>query len=108
MITYDDFKKVEIRIGKIVAAEKVPDADKLLKLSVEFGTEVRQVISGIAEYYPDPGALLETLHPFVVNLEPRVIRGFTSEAMILAAANDEGAFSLLSPDSDIPPGTGIR
>jgi methionine--tRNA ligase beta chain len=101
MITYDDFKKVEIRAGKILSAEKVPDTDKLLKLSVDFGekTEVideagnknikpsyRQIISGIALYFPDTSKLVGKICMFVTNLEPRIIRGLESNGMILAVS----------------------
>jgi len=107
-ISIDDFKKVEITIGKIISAEKVEGADKLLKLSVDFGAETRQIISGIAEYYPDPSELIGTLCPFVTNLEPRVIRGLESNGMIMAAADREaGKLSLLKVNSDISAGTKI-
>ena len=94
MITIDDFKKVEITIGEILSAEKVPDTDKLLKLAVDFGAEKRQVISGIAEYFPDPSVLIGKRCPFATNLEPRVIRGLESQAMILAVGGGETPFAL--------------
>ncbi len=115
MITIDDFKKVEIRAGKIVSAEKVPDADKLLRLTVDFGEATpRQIVSGISMYYPDPLALVGKTHVFVTNLEPRTIRGLESNGMILALASDTGspdtapAFALLEPSVPVPPGTTAR
>jgi methionine--tRNA ligase beta chain len=106
MITIDDFKKIEIKIGEILSAEKVEGADKLLKLSVDFGEEnPRQVLSGIAEYR-DPTALIGKKFPFVTNLEPRKIRGLESQAMILAASAD-GQLALLTPDIDIKKGSRV-
>jgi methionyl-tRNA synthetase len=105
MINYDDFAKVEIQVGKILSAEKVPDTDKLLKLMVDFGEEKpRQVISGIAMYHPDPAVLVGHNSMFVTNLEPRTIRGLESQAMIFAVSTDTH-FSLLEPSQDIPVGT---
>lgn len=125
MITYDDFKKVEIRAGKILSAEKIPDTDKLLKLSVDFGefqevksqvndagevqisrvSTPRQIISGISAYFPDPAVLVGKTCMFVTNLEPRTIRGFESDGMLFAVSTPEGGFSLLEPNSSITPGT---
>lgn len=120
MITFDDFAKVEIRAGKILSAEKIPDTDKLLRLSVDFaeqeeitaedGTKTmrpkpRQIVSGIALYFPDPQALVGRTAMFVTNLEPRVIKGHESNGMLFAVSTPEGAFSLLEPNQSIPPGT---
>ena len=106
MITYDDFAKLEIRIGTIATAERVEGANKLLKLSVNFGDETRQIVSGIAEWYA-PEALLGRQAPFLINLEPRTIRGVESQGMILAASVDERAV-LLCPDELVPTGAEIR
>lgn len=109
MITIDEFKKVEIRIGKILSAEKVDGTDKLLRLSVDMGEEKpRQIVSGIAAYYPDPLTLVGVKCAFAANLEPRTIRGFESQGMILAATTEGGGFALLTPSNDIPPGTPLR
>ncbi len=108
-ITIDDFKKVQIKVGEILSAEKIPDTDKLLKLSVAFGEETRQIVSGIAGYFPDPSALVGVKCAFAYNLEPRVIRGFESQGMIMAASDDvTGVFSLLRADSALPSGTSVR
>jgi len=120
MITYDDFKKVEIRAGKILSAEKIPDTDKLLRLSVDLaetrevadaaGTKSvvpapRQIVSGISAYFPDPAVLVGRTCMFVTNLEPRMIRGYESNGMLFALSDDTGNFSLLEPNATIKPGT---
>ena len=119
-IPFEDFAKVELKAGKILSAEKIPDTDKLLKLSVDFaeteeitnedGTKTvkpkpRQIVSGISLYFPDPQVLVGKTVMFVTNLEPRVIKGHESNGMILAVSTPEGAFSLLEPNASIPPGT---
>jgi methionine--tRNA ligase beta chain len=120
MINYDDFKKVEIRAGKILSAEKIPDTDKLLKLSVDFAETaeetlpdgakitkptVRQIVSGISLYFSDPAVLIGKTCMFVTNLEARTIKGYESNGMLFAVSTGDGAFSLLEPNSSIPPGT---
>lgn len=105
-ISYDDFAKVELKAGKILSAEKIPDTDKLLRLTVDFCEETpRQIVSGISFYFPDPSVLVGKVCMFVTNLEPRKIRGFESNGMILALSTDGGAFSLLEPNATIPVGT---
>ncbi len=105
-ISYNDFSKVKIKVGQIVSAEKIANADKLLKLMVNFGeAEPRQIVSGIAAYFPDPATLVGKKAMFVTNLEPRTIRGHVSNGMLFAVSTDAGAFSLLEPVGDIPPGT---
>lgn len=107
-ITYADFAKLEIKIGTITEVEVVPDADKLLKLTVDVGEETpRQIISGIKEYFPDSSVLVGKQAPFLTNLEPRTIRGLESQGMILAAGDDD-IFSLLHPAVTVPAGTLIR
>lgn len=106
MISYEDFAKVEIKAGKIISAEKIPDTDKLLKLMVDFAEEKpRQIVSGISTYFPDPSALVGKVCMFVTNLEPRTIRGFESNGMLFALSTPEGNFSLLEPNSTIQIGT---
>ena len=112
MITYDDFKKVEIRAGKILSAEKIPDTDKLLKLSVDLGekdeqgnSRPRTIVSGISLYFPDCSVLVGKTCMFVANLEPRMIREIESNGMIFAISDDEGRFSLLEPREPIKPGS---
>ena len=109
MISIDDFKKIEIVVGQILTAEKVPETDKLLKLSVDMGEEnPRQIVSGISLYFPDCSLLVGKKCLFVGNLEPRTIRGFESQGMILAISTEDGKFSLLTPEADLPPGAKSR
>jgi methionyl-tRNA synthetase len=109
MITIDDFSKVEIRAGKILKAELIPESNKLLRLEVDFGEEKpRQVLSGIAKHFPDVALLAGRTVGFVTNLEPRLILGLESQAMILAVSTSDGVFSLLSIDPTILPGTKVK
>ena len=106
MISIEDFKKVDIAVGKILSAEKVPDTDKLLKLEVDLAEEKpRQIISGISLFFPDCSILVEKKCMFVTNLEPRMIKGLESQGMILAVSTEDGKFSLLEPVGEIPVGT---
>ena len=106
IIKIEEFKKIDIAVGKILSAEKVPETDKLLKLSVDLGEATpRQIISGISLYFPDCSELIGKNCMFVANLEPRVIRGLESQGMILAVAGENGEFSLLEPNNTIKVGT---
>ena len=104
-VTFEEFKKIEIRIGKILSAEKVENADKLLKLTVDFGSEIgkRQIVSGIAEFY-QPSELEGKKLPFIVNLEPRKFKGVESQGMLLAVQSDDKPV-LLIPNNDLPEGS---
>ncbi len=106
MITYDDFAKLEIRIGKIISVEKIENADKLLKLEVDFGDEKRQIVSGIAKWY-QPEDLIGLQVPVLVNLEPRVFMGVQSQGMILAAGTEDKAV-LLNPAEEVPLGSKVK
>ncbi len=109
MISIEDFKKIEIATGKILSAEKIPETDKLLKLSVDLGEEKpRQIVSGISLYFPDCSVLVGKKCMFVANLEPRIIRGIESQGMILAVSTEDGKFSLLEPNNEIPAGAKAR
>ncbi|MFA5934137.1 MAG: hypothetical protein WC795_02880 [Candidatus Paceibacterota bacterium] len=109
MITIDDLKKVEIHIGKILSAEFVEGADKLIKFMIDLGEESpRQILSGIREYYPDPSVLVGRSVPVASNLAPRTIRGFESNGMIMYAAGENGNFCTIEPSKEIPPGTEVR
>jgi len=107
MITIEDFKKLDIKIGKIVSAEKIPDSDKLVKFIFDIGDEQKQIIAGIAEFFPDPIKLLGKEMPILLNLEPRRFRGNTSHGMIIVADVD-GRPVFLCPDEEIPPGSIVR
>jgi methionine--tRNA ligase beta chain len=106
-ISIDDFKKVEIRIGEIKNAGRIEGSDKLLRLIVNFGTEERQVLSGIAAYYTNPEELVGKRCPFVTNLAPRTMMGLESQAMILATGGDgETPFALFETKGE--PGARVR
>lgn len=110
-ISFEDFKKLEIKIGKIISAEKVEGSDKLLKLEVDFGADEagnqvkRQIIAGIAKQY-QPDSLLGKKCPFAYNLAPRMLKGLESEGMLLCPSVD-GMPALLHPDQDVPAGNSI-
>lgn len=106
-ITYEDFKKVEIRAGKILSAEKIEGSEKLLKLSVDFNEESpRQIVSGIRKYFPDESVLVGKTTLFVSNLESRSLMGLESNGMLFAMGNgDTAPFSLFHPQEGTPPGT---
>jgi methionine--tRNA ligase beta chain len=105
-ISIDEFGKVEITIGEIVSAERIEGSDKLLKLKVNFGSEERQVLSGIAAYFSDPQELVGKRVAFATNLAPRMMMGLESQAMILASGGGEEPLSLLT--STAAPGSRIR
>ncbi|MFH0806549.1 MAG: methionine--tRNA ligase subunit beta [Candidatus Brennerbacteria bacterium] len=107
MISIDDFKKIELKAGKILSAERAEGSEKLIKLSVDLGEEQpRQILAGIALSYA-----LDTLVgkqiAVVANLEPRQLMGMESQGMLLAAEG-EGGPVLLMPDKDVTPGAKIR
>ena len=106
MITFEDFQKLEIRIGEVLAAEKAENTDRLLKLTVDFGQDKRQIISGIAFAFPDPQVLVGKKFPFLVNIEPKEFKGFISEGMILAIDNEKPV--MLIPQEDVPCGSLIK
>jgi methionine--tRNA ligase beta chain len=108
MINIDDFKKVEIKIGKILSAERIEGSLKLLKLTVDLGEdEPRQILSGIASRFPDPSALAGLMAPFITNLEPRQMMGLTSHGMLMASDSPDGPV-LLHPATEIPPGSVVK
>jgi len=98
--------KLEIRIGKILSAQKVEGTDKLLKLEIDLGEEKRQIVAGIAQCYKSE-EIIDKQVPILVNLEPRKIRGIESQGMILAAI-DKGMPVLLHPDKEVSPGSMIK
>jgi methionyl-tRNA synthetase len=107
-ISIEDFAKVEMRTGEVKAAERVPGANKLLKLMVDIGTEVRQVVAGIAEYY-EPEKLVGMKVVLVTNLQPRKLRGVESNGMIVAASVEpEGRPVLVTFKEDVPNGTRLK
>ena len=98
-INYDDFKKVEMTVGKILSAEQIEGSDKLYKLTVDFAEgKARQIISGIAKYFPEASVLIGKKVAFVTNLEPRPLMGLLSDGMILAAKSGEQLALMEVPD----------
>ena len=106
MITFADFKKLEIRIGKVLSAERVEGTDKLMKLEIDFGTQKRQLVAGMAEFF-EPTHLRGKQLPVLVNLEPRKFRGIESQGMVLAVEVD-GKPVLLHPEKEVPLGSIVR
>jgi methionyl-tRNA synthetase len=104
-IGIEDFARVQLKTGRIISAEAIKGAKKLLKLQVEIGQETRQIVSGIAQYYT-PEDLVGKTVVVIVNLKPVMLRGVLSSGMLLAASN-EGKLSLVTIDSDLPSGSGI-
>jgi methionyl-tRNA synthetase len=106
-ITIDDFAKIELRVGQVKTAERVPKADKLLRLEVDLGTEIRQVLAGIAESYT-PESLIGRKVVIVANLVPRKLRGLESNGMIVAASPEGGKAVLAGFLEDVPVGTRLK
>ncbi len=108
-ITYDDFAKLDIRVGTVISAELVPDTDKLIKCTIDFGEELgtRTIVSGIA-LFRAPESLIGKQLPYIVNLAPRMLRGVESQGMLLAASPGGEGLALLIPDAPIPPGTRLK
>jgi methionyl-tRNA synthetase len=98
-ITFDYFEKVDLRVGKIIEALAVPNSKKLLQMQVDFGTEKRQCIAGLAKYYK-PEELVGKKCVFLLNLQRRIIAGLESQAMVLAAEDAAGVVSVLQPQND--------
>ena len=109
-VTYEDFKKLDIRIGKIIEAENVPKSRALVKLMVDIGEDkLRQIVAGISQYYK-PKELINRKILVLTNLQPRKLMGLESQGMLLAADVEHQPFLLKLPDyaeDDIPPGTKI-
>ncbi|NMB95234.1 MAG: methionine--tRNA ligase, partial [Clostridiaceae bacterium] len=105
-ISIDDFAKIDLRVAKVVEAEKVEGSDKLLKLKLEVGKETRQVVSGISKYY-SPDDMIGKYVVFVANLKPARLKGIESQGMILAAVNNKNELVLLTVDKEIDTGTKI-
>lgn len=106
MIDFDTFSQLELRVGQIKSAQKVPKTDKLIEFEVDLGHEVRTIVSGIAEHY-DPEAVVGKKVTVLVNLAPRKIRGIESQGMLLLAENEDGRLIFISPEKDAAPGSEI-
>lgn len=106
-ISFDDFQKMDIRIGTILEAAKVKKADKLLQFKVDTGIDVRTIVSGVAAYF-DPETMIGKQVPVLMNLKPRKIRGVESQGMILFAEDAEGILHLLDPEHEIQSGSPVN
>lgn len=105
-MTIDEFRRVDLRVGKILSAGAVPGSQKLLKLEVDIGTEIRQVVAGISQSY-EPETLAGKQIIVVCNLEPREIMGLASQGMLLAVDDETGKTTLLTVDGEVAPGAQI-
>ncbi len=106
-IAFDTFQQLDIRVGKVIAAEKVAKTKKLMKLTVDTGIDQRTVVSGIAEYFT-PEEVVGKRVSILVNLEPRNLKGIDSQGMILMAENADGSLVFVAPEKDVMPGSEIR
>ena len=106
-ITFSDFEKLDLRIGKILEVTTVPESKKLIKIVVDFGTEQHQAVAGIRKYYP-PETLIGKKCVFLLNLQRRTLAGIESQCMILAAEDEAGNVSVLQLERDLPEGSKIR
>ena len=106
MISFEDFKKLDLRVAQILEAERVENSEKLIKLQIDLGEEKRQIVAGIGKFY-SPEDLINKKIIIVSNLEPKSLMGLESNGMLLAASN-ENQISLLMPDQDIAPGSFVK
>lgn len=105
-IEFEDFLKLDLRLGTILKAEKLEKSNKLLRIKVALGTEERTVLSGIAKHY-EPEKLIGRQVQLVINLKPRKIMGELSEGMILMAEDEDGKLSLIGPDKPVADGSTV-
>ena len=106
-IGFEDFMKLDIRVGRVTECSKVPKADKLLQLKIDDGLKGRTIVSGIAKYYK-PEELVGKQVCFIANLEPRKLKGILSEGMILSAEDADGRLAVVSPAADVTPGSEVK
>ena len=107
MISFEEFKKLDLRVAKVIEAEGVKDSKNLLRLKIDLGEEKRQIIAGISQYY-QPENLIGKEIVVIVNLEPKTLLGLKSHGMLLAAEDENQKEPvLLIPDKEVPPGTKI-
>jgi methionine--tRNA ligase beta chain len=105
-ISFSEFQKLDLRIGKIIEATQVPESKKLIKISVDFGTEKRQAVAGLFKYYK-PEDLVGKKCVFLLNLQRRMLAGIESQCMVLAAEDEAGNVTVLQPEKDIAEGSKI-
>lgn len=106
-IEFDDFTKLDIRVGTVLECQKVPKADKLLQFKIDDGLETRTIVSGIALYYK-PEELVGKQVCFIANLAPRKLKGIVSEGMILSAENNDGSLAVIMPEKTVKPGSEVK
>jgi|SRR5579859_2604372 len=106
-IQFEDFAKLDIRIGTVESVERVPDADKLLKFVFDLGDEKRQIMAGMAEFFENPQELIGKQMPILCNIAPRNFRGHESQGMIVAADYEHKPVFLL-PERPIPSGSKVK
>src|SRR5699024_2848893 len=107
-IKFDDFEKLDLRVAEVIDCKKVKGADKLLQLRLAAGDDQdRQILSGIAEFYPDPASLSGKKVVIVANLKPRKLRGLISQGMVLSAEDDKGNLKVVEAPKGMPNGAGI-
>jgi len=106
VINFEDFQKLDLRVGKVLSAERVEGSEKLLKLQVDLGEEKRQIIAGIGKMY-SPEVLVGREIIIVANLEPRMLMGLESQGMLLAASDENGPVILI-PEKEVLSGTKIK
>ncbi|MDR3651741.1 MAG: methionine--tRNA ligase [Paludibacter sp.] len=107
-VSFDDFMKLDIRVGTVLDCQKVPKADKLLQFRIADGLEERTILSGIAQHYPNPEELIGTQVCFIANFEPRKLRGIMSEGMILSAEDADGKLVLIQPKATVTNGVEVK
>ena len=107
VVSFDDYMKVDIRVGTILECQKVPKADKLLQFLIDDGMQKRTIVSGIAKYYTKPEKLVGKQVCFIANFEPRKLKGVVSEGMILSAEDKDGRLVLLTPSDLVAPGCSV-
>ena len=105
-ISFSEFQKIDLRVGKIIEANAIPDSKKLIKILVDFGAEKRQAVAGLLKYYK-PEDLVGKKCVFLLNLQRRMLAGVESQCMILAAEDEAGNVSVLQPEKDIVEGSKI-
>ena len=105
-ITFEEFKKLDLRIGKITEANQIPRSRNLMRLMVDFGIEKRQAVAGLLQWY-QPEDLVDKKCLFILNLQKRTVMGVESQCMILAAEDDEGNVTVLQPEKDVAEGSRI-
>jgi len=106
IVPFKEFQKLDMRVGKVLSAERVPDTTHLIKLQVDFGDEQLQAVSGLAQQY-EPEDLLGNKYMFICNLERKKFKGLESQCMIFAAEDKQGKLALMVPENDIEAGSKV-